>query len=500
MRSIMRGLCFVLLAAACGDSEGLVLSTAPLTNVVTCEEDPTQPGCQEPPPSLAWLGGEPNLAYEAPGAPGSSATGIWLGSSVLPSTCFGNLASAPIVDSDSDFLADHCETELAKGFAPTMKFDPGDANCSGGEPLYGAKYFLNGRVRLAYLAAYYEDCGYADDLPGYPQGSTSHHGDSEFIMVEVEFDAAKQRWVMRHMFLSAHYLEDGPIAFVYPGDRSEWVKAQDAQWGFKQLGNPVVWVALWKHGSFKSKFSCDTAQDDCSSFPVVVRFPIVPGRNVGSRDVHACRESALRAPGSGRTECFYTEKPFRGWFHTTGGGSAGYYSRTLMSDKYEKWCPLSNTLNCSTSDWGPSLANPAYSIVLNGPGYVYQGPFTMTATRGGATPAGLWYEWQYIRCASPDHAACSANGWSTFATGVDRTSILDYISPTDQFVEYRIVARQTSASPVLYTTSTFRVWGAGEIEGCPPEDNFCVQLRVAPGSTAAPLPSRRKPPAARGVQ
>lgn len=500
----MRGLCFALLAVACGEGEGLVLSTAPLTSVLTCEDDPTQPGCVEPPPSQSWLGAGPDLAYEAPNAPGNSATGIWLGASVLPSTCFANLASAPIIDSDLDFLADHCETELAKGFAPTMKFDPGDANCTAGEPLYGAKYFLNGRVRLAYLPAYYEDCGFVDDVSiggiGFPQGSTAHHGDNEFIMIEVEFDASKQRWVMRHMFLSAHYL-NGTYFLVYPADRSEWVKAQDAQWGFKQLGNPVVWVALSKHGSYKSKSTCDTAQDDCSSFPTIVRFPILTGRNVGSRSVNACMESALRAPGSGRTECFYTDKDFRGWFQTDGvGASAGWYSDFLSSDKYERWCPLSNTLDCSTSDWGPSPEKPAYSIVLSGPGYVYEGPFTLTATRGGATPTGLWYEWQYIRCVSPDHAACTSDGWSSLAMGVDQMSILDFMLRTDQFVDYRIVARASSASPILYTTSTFRVWGAGEIEGCPPEDNFCVQMRVAPGSTGAPLPPRRKPPAARGVR
>lgn len=496
----------LLIAVGCGDRDALTMATAPLANLESCEDDPLQPGCEEPPPpppppstsSLPswmpyWLGPVVNVPYEAAGAPVPSDSGIWLGTSVTPANCFGTLATTPIMDHDQDYLADHCETELAKGFAPTLKFDPGDNECSRGEPWYGAKYFLNGRVRLAYLPAYYEDCGWTE-LGPY---TSSHHGDNEYIMVEVEYDAVKQRWVMRHMFLSAHW---GHSA----GDQSEWVRAADSQWGFKPLGYPVVWVSKWKHGNFKSKFTCETLQDDCSSFSTLLRFPILPNRNVGSRTINpSCVQSEIRSPESTRAECFFIAREFRGWYSGSEGGSAGKYSDYLMDVAFEKWCPVGYSDSrwkplCSSSTWGPSPDNPppgSATATISGPGYSYETPFTLGVSLSQAVPpTGVRYEWFQRRCNTIYPETCDL----PFGQVIETTTpaLPGYLTRNDYYIKYFVRVFIGTGGTAFAQSPEFTVWGAGEYPPpeCDPGEHFCLdELRAAPEPMAGPT---RKPPRA----
>jgi hypothetical protein len=124
-----------------------------------------------------------------------------------------------VVDEDHDWLDDNCEFELAKGFAPRWSMSIQD-DCPGGEPVWAAKYFPGqGRVRIAFMPAYYDDCPNTGTFFGAGAG---HPGDSEFTMVEISFNAATQHWEMAQMFLTAHL---GTI-----GDRSQWVAASDAEY------------------------------------------------------------------------------------------------------------------------------------------------------------------------------------------------------------------------------------------------------------------------------
>ncbi len=79
-------------------------------------------------------------------------------------------------DSDTDGLADHCEFPIARSFAPMLHFANG-GQCPGGEPYWAARRTSTNRVRIAYIMAYYKDCGYAP-----------HAGDSEMIMVDVQYN------------------------------------------------------------------------------------------------------------------------------------------------------------------------------------------------------------------------------------------------------------------------------------------------------------------------
>ncbi len=282
-----------------------------------------------------------DLLYEAPWDPSPGSAGIWLGGDVTPSTCF-NDRTPWIADADSDWLDDHCELELAKGFAPRWSMGIQE-KCGDGEPAWAAKYFpASGAVRLAFMPAYYDDCG----VPAFGFGG-GHHGDSELAMVEVGFNPGTQHWEFRQMWLSAHYDTAGQGA----GDRSQWVNPADASFTRRYLGHPYIAVSANKHAMYKSDSKCNNTfagenneGDWCySSQYTPFRFHIDPARNAGSRhrDLMGCVGSIKRFAGNGRAECFYTRQTFAGWNAGTAGQTP--YSAILKSDKFEN----------RFGDWGP---------------------------------------------------------------------------------------------------------------------------------------------------
>ncbi len=498
MRRRLGLVAIVLVLGGCSDQELVSPVSVDLAHVEVCDEyhpeNCPQPGGGAPPSGPAWqfLGPLGDSLYEAPG--GDSVTpGLWLGANVTPQTCFGHLSATPVADADHDFLADHCEYELARAFSPSLRMDPGDVFCGRGEPHWAAKYFLDGNVRIAYMPAYYDDCGGA----GVPDWADySHHGDSEFIMVEVAYSAQSARWEFRNMFLTAHW---GKSMW----DQSEWVTTE-ADFAIRALTHPVVWVAKWKHANYKSRWSCDNFQDDCSSFPVRLRLPVLPTRNVGSmhNSPYGCATSTLWFAGSGRTECFYTEKTFHGWYPGGSGSEVTPYHRFLVSAAFEKRCPLGYSDGrikpiCTTFDWGPSAANPipnAPTVVLSGPTYAYNEPVVITAS---ASATGLHYEWQYTRCTTNEPHTCQGI-WTTFASGQNTTSVNDYITNLDVYHSYRVAIRYQPGGAILRWSPVHAIYGAGETEGgsnCDPGVEQCnAELRAAPTS-----PTRRKsPPKVRG--
>jgi hypothetical protein len=274
-----------------------------------------------------------DVLYQAPGDPSPNAAGIWLGASVTPAACF-NDRTPYITDVDHDWLDDGCELELARGFAPRWSMGPQD-ECPDGEPAWAAKYFpAAGAVRIAFMPAYYDDCGGDTFLNIGP----AHHGDSEFAMVEVIFNASTQHWQFAGMWLSAHYETSG--------DRSQWVPPYDADFTVRYLAHPFIAVSANKHANYQSNSKCNNTiasaagyGDNCyPSTLTPFRFPIDPGRNAGSRfvDRMGCVASIKRFAGNGRTECFYTPQPFNGWYppnYLQPGVSP--YSGVLRSDKFE---------------------------------------------------------------------------------------------------------------------------------------------------------------------
>jgi hypothetical protein len=244
---------------------------------------------------------------------------------VNPSSCFRDVNYNIAVDHDFDWLDDNCEVELARAFAPEFNFAM-DEQCPGREPAWAVNYFPdgsgNGIVRIAYMPAYYDDCG------TFPQDS--HHGDSEFTMVEVLYYPSLGHWVFQQMWLSAHYGPGGPW------DRSRWVSYYSTEFPDHPGGYPRIFVSALKHANYATYSMCVGVswEGGCGN-QNPQRLSIDATRNAGSRhaDVMGCVFSTGQNVGSGRTECFFTDKAFNGWYAGSGGQTA--YRKLLVSDKFE---------------------------------------------------------------------------------------------------------------------------------------------------------------------
>jgi hypothetical protein len=345
-----------LLALAVGCTDGIASPTiAPTARTAIIEDggggnDPCTTGnvdqvCEGEPAygTGSWNFFAPvnDILYQAAGDPSPGAAGIWLGWNVTPSACFNDKTSA-IIDIDHDWLDDRCELELARGFAPRWSMGHQD-NCPDGEPAWAAKYFpASGAVRIAFMPAYYNDCG----TPSLGFGG-GHPGDSELVMEEVIFNPSTQHWQLREMWLSAHH---DAWLLGHNTDRSQWVDATEAEYSTRYLGYPKIAVSANKHANYKNDSKCNNNYaaeigagdgDSCySSYLTPFRFPIDPARNAGSRFVplmgtNGCVTSIKTFAGNGIVECFFGQarSKFSGWQLDSGGETS--YRDLLMGELFE---------------------------------------------------------------------------------------------------------------------------------------------------------------------
>jgi hypothetical protein len=360
----------LLLVVGCGDGEG----TADV--VERDNENASDRVSERQALAAAWPYFAPagDFLYEAPDDPSPGADGLWLGSEVTPDVCFADrnpAVSQNWRDVDQDWLAESCEFELAKAFAPLLHFWNPDP-CPGGEPGWAVKYFnLSQTVRIAYMPAYYDDCG----LPQLGFGG-GHAGDTELIMVETIFNSATQHWEFNQMWLSAH---EGTTM-----DRSAWVRPGEATFSTRRLGHPGVWVAYRKHANYKSAETCNKTAigDSCGYVGDQLRVPVKLHRNVGSRHRYMmnCTMSENRFFMNGVVECFWTGRTewrwfgyvrfpfsiFGGWHPDNDlfGDQPGPYGDKLMTEHFEKRCGTGlyqpGPVYCTVTppDWGPGPNPP----------------------------------------------------------------------------------------------------------------------------------------------
>jgi hypothetical protein len=302
--------------------------------------------------------------------PNPSAPGYFGGTLYAPAACF-SATGAGINDADYDGMSDFCEQRLAALFAPAFATAPASYDCDRGmEPYWSAKYFpaRGNVVRIAYLFSYYRDCGSSGTIlsalgsfigtvftfnglfPDYSLGpipissadqTESHSGDSEFLIVDLRWDAASMHWYLSRAFLSAHF---GTAA-----DGSRSVSTSGISYPTKYGGYPLVWVAANKHANYPSRSTCNagrgplgTIHDNCDS-----NSPIYGSRMYfsGYRNVGSAQQSLIGAQGcvtsqnqplfKPGTECFW--KPgdyFDGWLqYPYGTRATPYYS--LLIAKFE---------------------------------------------------------------------------------------------------------------------------------------------------------------------
>lgn len=249
-------------------------------------------------------------------------------------------------DADRDGTEDGCEHALAAAFAPLLVFDEGECGWDasvppgrvGGEYLYAVQGAGEGRVRVAYLPAYYGDCGWR--LPACrvtPWLCHPHVGDSEMVVVEAA-PAGGDQWRAERVFLSAHcHGRSAGWCRWYSGGEMERFRWVDGV----VRGAPVVWVAHGKHGNYPSPGACGAGHwgyDDCARNRASRRYPVVsPRQNAGSRAApfpYAGGRECIGAdavgwgstlPAAGAVECFWDPAAsFRGWQRGEGGGATGY--------------------------------------------------------------------------------------------------------------------------------------------------------------------------------
>ena len=236
-------------------------------------------------------------------------------------------------DSDGDGLSDACELHLARGFAPILVTSSTTCNVeanAAGRRLGGGYLFLvrptPAGALIAYLPAYFQDCGWSGPkclLPGL--SCAPHEGDSELIAVDLRREGS--RWRLDGVFLSAHCFGRSS-----PGCR--WYRGPDLglfDWS-REGGSagPVVWVADGRNANYPSRGACDRGHrfvDTCAGSRLRYTFPVYADRNIGSRarPIEAggarpgCVPSERIDPGNASTapgalECFWDEDArFRGW-------------------------------------------------------------------------------------------------------------------------------------------------------------------------------------------
>jgi hypothetical protein len=249
-------------------------------------------------------------------------------------------ASPPgAADADGDGLGDACEHALAAAFAPVLVFDAGECGWDssvtparvGGGYLYAARR-AGERIRIAYLPAYYRDCGWRQPVCRVTWWlCDGHPGDSEAVVLELVPDGGGAGWRVERLFLSAH-------CHGRSAGRCRWYGAGELE---SVRGAPVVWVASGKHGGYPSRAACDGGHwgyDSCDRNAARVRFPVLTLRqNVGSRarpfpyaGGRDCVGPEVAGWGSALAEatareCFWDPgAEFRGWQRGSGRGATGY--------------------------------------------------------------------------------------------------------------------------------------------------------------------------------
>jgi hypothetical protein len=382
------------------------LAVIPATPALACND--VAPYC-DPVTGVIHDGTGIGALPQVPGDPSPAAAGIWLGNTVSAGYCFAD-HNRFALDADHDWLDDECEVQLARAFSPVLVMHPLDG-CPSGEPYWAAKYFTTGStefVRIAYMPAYYADCG--QGVYGFGGG---HLGDSEFIMIGVEFNGATRHWQVREAYLSAHA--------ETLSDSSDYIGSPSLlEYPVRPLAYPRVWIVRAKHANYRSQSECGDGAfgfDDCHGNTQVGRMLIYRNRNVGSRFLDRFPTGVMAENATyrdiWRTEFFYTSRKFRGWQPNFPDGVTPY-ATFLTTSRFE--CALTLT----TCNWGPGPSAPAsfkLSPVVDGPSQViWKQPWSWsTFVTGGTLPYQATWTRRYTSDAAPVVIGTSTG--STFGAG-----------------------------------------------------------------------------------
>lgn len=238
-------------------------------------------------------------------------------------------------DADADSVADYCEKLVAQAFAPELNWSYTYDDVRR-EPYWVAGRLDGLTIRVGYLFGYYYDLGSdhgSCNVPPLHYLCFPHNGDSEAVFLDVRYNSSTQHWVL----VKAWYLQHGTHIFIPEGYKGY---AQGLSYPDGQGDHPRVFVAEDKHASYPQLSLCNGGgyfgTDTCEHSNRAERVVVSTAYNIGSRaapflDCVSSRDPAYEFFGAGRTECFWTSKPFRGWVpDSIGGGDATGYSAILQ--------------------------------------------------------------------------------------------------------------------------------------------------------------------------
>lgn len=240
-------------------------------------------------------------------------------------------------DVDQDGLDDYCEILLAQFFAPSMSFLYGD---DVSRDMRWAARADDGVVIIAYLLGYYLDNG-SDLCFGTAGKCAGHQGDSEWVSLSVTYNATSHHWEMVAATFSKH--ESPTTYWQYGGSLvpRSYFFAQSIQFPDVFLGYPTVLASDGKHANYATDSECDSGEggwvpntDECKTPRYTERFDAGYAGNIGSRqhpflDCVQTTNSAHPAYALHATECYWTVKPFEGWFFSYPDAETSSYSDIL---------------------------------------------------------------------------------------------------------------------------------------------------------------------------
>jgi hypothetical protein len=181
-------------------------------------------------------------------------------------------------------------------------------------------------VYIVYLISYYRDAGnnsFGCGLPFHDPTCDGHNGDSENIQLDVYYNEGTQHWLLDHAAYSAHTSFNNFL-------RGSGGYATGLEYPAKPGGYPRTYVSQGKHANYGSRFSVllGLGSDDCRQVNTSTRLYAGSNVNIGSRAVHTTAQDCMPSSdpsyqyyGSGRQECYWTTRRFRGWIPMTVGGA-----------------------------------------------------------------------------------------------------------------------------------------------------------------------------------
>lgn len=225
-------------------------------------------------------------------------------------------------DSDFDGITDRCELAFASAAAPILVVRAGGCNWDSAAMRTGGGYFfavqpVDSVIRVAYLPAYFRDCGWRGVKCWLPYVDCAEHdGDSEFIAIDLKRSVGGA-WKVSELFLSAH-------CFGRHGKACRWYGSGDLGRFNFEGPHPVIWVAEGRNANYPDKEECDRGLrsiDTCDHNEFRYQFPLHAEHNIGSRlrpeTPGGCvygRELNTGLVDANAMECFWVaDRLFAGW-------------------------------------------------------------------------------------------------------------------------------------------------------------------------------------------